>query len=359
MTEQGVATEETEPEPTCALEGCDLPLPARPLDEQGRRRAGRRPLYCSKAHADQASRQRRATEAAAVAEPLSQAEALGRQLLPVAHEVGGLLTDLVSRLEAADAGALARIAGAEKEAGEARQDAAEAAEQARQAEQARRQALADAREAAKLREVAQREAALARGEADQVRTQAWEQVAAHERARGQSEAARQAAESAAARLVADLRVTREELEREQGAAAETTSRLATAVQEADQARAAHRAAVDAAALLESARAEALAERDRLLAERDRLLAEVERTRAELAETRGSASQTALSAGRLREELTHAGERVHELTGELAREQSQRAFAEQRAEDSRQQMLAAERRASDLQALLMALGDPGA
>lgn len=357
MTEQEVAeevvvTEETEPDPTCALEGCDLPLPARSLDEQGRRRAGRRPLYCSKAHADQASRQRRAADTAAVAEPLSQAEALGRRLLPVAHEVSGLLADLVSRLEAADAGALARIAGAEKEAAEARQDAAEAAEHARQAEQARRQALADAREAAKLRDVAQREAALARREADQVRTQAWEQVADHERARGQSEAARQAAESAAARLVADLRVTREELEREQGAAAQTTSRLATAVLEADQARAAHRAAVDAAALLESARVEALAERDRLLAE-------VERTRAELTETRSAASDTALAAGRLREELSRAGERVHELSGELVREQSQRAFAEQRAEDSRQQMLAAERRTSDLQALLMALGDPGA
>jgi hypothetical protein len=125
---------------TCALEGCDLPLPPRPLDERGRRLAGRRPLYCGKAHADQASRQRRVTDVAAVAEPLSQAKAIGQSVVPLARELTELLGDLIGRFDGAEAGALARVTAAEAEAAEARQEAARARQEAQAAEQGRRQA---------------------------------------------------------------------------------------------------------------------------------------------------------------------------------------------------------------------------
>src|SRR4051794_35419880 len=71
----------------CALEECDLPLPARALDALGRPKGGRRPRYCSKAHADAASRQRRARDSAAVADPLAQALTAGKAFVPAAREL--------------------------------------------------------------------------------------------------------------------------------------------------------------------------------------------------------------------------------------------------------------------------------
>jgi hypothetical protein len=195
---------EQDPAAICALEGCDQPLPERPLDEHGRRRPGRRPRYCSKAHADQASRQRRALETSAVTGPLQQAEELRQELVPLAAQLTGLLTALAERFDKADEGALARIATAEAEAQEARRDAVEAVERRQEAEQARRSAMAEARTAARERDEATFAAERTAHEADQIRTAAWEQVAAHERSRGEAEAARQSAEEAVARVSEEL-----------------------------------------------------------------------------------------------------------------------------------------------------------
>src|SRR3954451_18930117 len=80
----------------CALEECDLPLPARALDALGRPKGGRRPRYCSKAHADAASRQRRARDSAAVADPLVLALTAGEAFVPAARELAAQLTQLIS-----------------------------------------------------------------------------------------------------------------------------------------------------------------------------------------------------------------------------------------------------------------------
>lgn len=341
--------EEPEAELGCALEGCELPLPARPLDEQGRRRAGRRPRYCSKAHADQASRQRRATDVAAVTEPLTQAQALGERLLPVSGELLDLVRDLIERLKAAERGAVGQIAGAEAEATAARLDAAEARAQAEAAEQARRRTLSQEREALKAKDAAEREAAGARGDADRIKAEAWEQVAAHERVRGQAEAARAAAESEVQGLVADLRRVREALQREQSQTATTSAQLAAALQDTQQARAAEATAVASVRLLESARAEAVAERDRLLVE-------VDRVRAELTDARTSAAAAQRDSEGLRGELARSTSRLHELVAQMADERHRRELAEQRLEDSRQAVAAGEERLADLQSLLKALRD---
>ncbi|MGH3242393.1 MAG: hypothetical protein ACRDNL_18600, partial [Spirillospora sp.] len=67
---QGASAEDDQSGPAgeCALAGCTLPLPP-----PGR---GRPAKYCGKAHADQASRDRRAADTIALDEPLRRAEAL-------------------------------------------------------------------------------------------------------------------------------------------------------------------------------------------------------------------------------------------------------------------------------------------
>jgi hypothetical protein len=312
-------------EARCALDGCDLPLPARSLDEQGRQRAGRQPLYCSKAHADQASRKRRSVDVAAVTDPLVQAHALGQSVLPVARELMGLVADLIGRFDGAETAALARVTAAEAQAAEAEQDASEARQEAQLAEQGRRQALAEVREAVKVRDGALREAATSRREADEVRAEAWEQVAVHERLRGQAEAAREAAEAAVERLAVDLRQATATLERDRAAAAESATRLTAALQEVE------RATAEAVTWRAQAQAQAQA-------------------------CKASTAQAELDGARVRERESQTAERMQRLVEELSTERAQRNLAEQRWADSREAVVAGERRLSDLQSLLMALGD---
>lgn len=177
----------------CGLDGCDQPLPARPLDELGRPKGGRRARYCSKAHADTASRQRRAADLAAVADPLALAREASGEVLPVARRLGEQLTALITRFEQAETGALGRVRAAESEAEQAHAEAARATEAEQHAETARREALAAARHDRQEKDLADRRAQDARAEAEQIRDDAWKQVAAHERARGQAEADLEAA----------------------------------------------------------------------------------------------------------------------------------------------------------------------
>ncbi|GAA3599781.1 hypothetical protein GCM10022223_14090 [Kineosporia mesophila] len=176
----------------CGLDGCQELLPARPRDELGRPKGGRRARYCSKAHADAASRQRRAHDLAAVADPLALAKEATQGVLPVARQLSEQLTALIARFEQAESGAFARVAAAETEAEQAHAEAARAAEGEQQAEQARREALAAARADREEKDRATRSAQQARQEAEQIRDEAWKQVAEHERARGQAEAELQA-----------------------------------------------------------------------------------------------------------------------------------------------------------------------
>ncbi|GLY29327.1 hypothetical protein [Kineosporia sp. NBRC 101731] len=177
---------------TCGLDGCQEPLPARPRDELGRPKGGRRARFCSKAHADAASRQRRANDLASIADPLALAKEATQGVLPVARQLSEQLTALMARFEQAEHGALARVAAAETEAEQAHAEAARAAEGEQQAEQARREALAAARADREDKDRATRSAQQARHEAEQIRDEAWKQVAEHERARGQAEAELQA-----------------------------------------------------------------------------------------------------------------------------------------------------------------------
>ncbi|MBT0768341.1 hypothetical protein KIH74_05365 [Kineosporia sp. J2-2] len=173
---------------TCRLDGCEEPLPPRPRDELGRPKGGRRARYCSKAHADAASRQRRANDLAAVADPLALAKEATQGVLPVAKQLSEQLTALMARFEQAEQGALARVQAAETEAGEAHAEAARAAEGEQQAEQARREALAAARTDREEKDQALRRASQAQAEAERIRDETWKQVVEHERARGQAEA---------------------------------------------------------------------------------------------------------------------------------------------------------------------------
>jgi chromosome segregation ATPase len=225
----------------CGLEGCDVPLPVRALDEQGRPKGGRRPQYCGKAHADAASRQRRARDVASVADPLSLAHAAGEAFLPAARQLAAQLSELIARFDEAETAALARVRVAEQEAAAAVAEAGIAREEAEAAEQARRQALALARQDRQAKDNAIREAERARQEGEQIRATAWEQVAAHERGRGQAEAARVAVQHSADELIAQNRQLRAQLEQAQTDRVELTARLAAAGQDQERAEGHHRA----------------------------------------------------------------------------------------------------------------------
>ncbi|TMQ91689.1 hypothetical protein ETD83_29760 [Actinomadura soli] len=185
----------------CALAGCTQPLPP-----PGR---GRPAKYCGKAHADQASRDRRAADAAAVDEPLRRAEALAGRL---PDAIGGLqeqLTALTEALAQAQSGALARVQRAEAEAVAARQAEADADARAAEADRARARADADAVDAVRARRAAEQEAERDRAALERVRADAAETVAAHAQLRDAAREGQAAAEAARDAKVAELRETRQ------------------------------------------------------------------------------------------------------------------------------------------------------
>jgi DNA repair exonuclease SbcCD ATPase subunit len=196
----------------CGLDGCENPLPPPALDEHGRRKGGRPSRYCSKAHADAASRARRTRDTAAVSDPLSEVRSIGTALLPGIRELLDSLAALQQRFADAEQQAFAQVAHAETEAVQAREEAADATTRADQAQRQRREALAQARDHQRERDHAVQDADRIKQEADQVRTQAWEAVAAHERVRGQAEAAHAAANTERDRLAAELRAVRAQVE---------------------------------------------------------------------------------------------------------------------------------------------------
>jgi hypothetical protein len=284
----------------CALEGCELPLPPRGLDEQGRAKGGRRPQYCSKAHADAASRQRRAREVASVEDPLALARSAGEAFLPGARALAAQLSELIARFDEAEAGALARVQAAEQEASSAAAEALAARENAEAAEQARRVALAQARQDRQARDNAIKEADRARSEAEQVRTAAWEQVAVHERGRGQAEAARLAAQASADALIGQNRELREQNQLAQKARVELTALLADTRQDQERAEGVNRAL---SARVEAVERLSAREGERLRDRADVLQGRVGELQAELAGASATVGARSEQVSGLQAELT--------------------------------------------------------
>jgi chromosome segregation ATPase len=299
----GVEPDEESPG-RCALDGCDLPVPGRVLDEHGRAKGGRRARYCSKAHADAASRQRRAQAVASVDDPLTAAREAGAAVVPIARELATALSELLARFDEAEAGALARVGAAEREAAQAQEEAQAALAAADAAERGRREALAQARADRQARDTAERAADRARTDSEQVRVAAWEQVAVHERARGQAEAAHAAAASTAEHVGAQNRDLRELLDHERRRAAEREQAHTRTATDLDR---------------------AVTDLTRTAAEVDRTAAELDRTRAELDRIRGeveAANARAIEAERrARAEHDQAqaqAERLRRADAELVR-----------------------------------------
>src|SRR5699024_10787744 len=183
-------------EPVCALEGCDNPLPGPSVDEQGRRKGGRPSSYCCKAHADTASRNRRAAQTASVVDPLVEARRLAEEFTPTAQPLLDMLRHVTERFEGAEQGAIGQVRQAQEDVAAAHAAAEDAQRRAEQAERARDKALATSRDEQQAREEAQRQAKQAADDAERVRQEAWATVAEHERARGAAEAATESANTA-------------------------------------------------------------------------------------------------------------------------------------------------------------------
>ncbi|MGH3930793.1 MAG: hypothetical protein ACRDTF_12530 [Pseudonocardiaceae bacterium] len=212
----------------CGLEGCGNLLPAPAIDEHGRRKGGRPSRYCSKAHTDAASRARRLRDTAAVSDPLSEVRSIGAALLPGVRELVSSLATLEQRFAEAEQQAWAQVAHAEAETGQAREEAADAVTRADHAEQARREALAQARDHQLERDQAVKEADRIRQDAEKIRSQAWETVATHERARGQAEAAHAAAAAERDRFATELRAAHTQLEHDRAEHTRLTNALTAA-----------------------------------------------------------------------------------------------------------------------------------
>ncbi|GAB2830205.1 hypothetical protein GCM10022221_31140 [Actinocorallia aurea] len=314
------------PRGVCGLDGCELPLPP-----AGR---GRPPKYCSKAHADQASRERRAADAALVEEPLKHAEALAQHVPAAIAVLQAQLAELTGFLDKAQTGALARVERAEAETRSARQAAADAEARADSAESAAVRAVEEARADRTARASAERDAVAARAEAERVRADAAERVEAHQQARAAAEAARTSAEQARDGAVSDLvearRAREHDAEHARARLAELTALLETRGREGEQLRhaltearealadvrgqaTAQQARAEAAeADLHTARREAAETGTRLAGALEQATAQAAAARAEadqavaaLAETRAAAAATAAVHARLEADLAAA------------------------------------------------------
>lgn len=212
----------------CGLEGCGNPLPPPVIDEHGRRKGGRPSRYCSKAHTDAASRARRVRDTAAVSDPLSEVRSIGAALLPGVRELVNSLAALEQRFTEAERQAFAQVTHAEAETSQAREDAADAVTRAERSERQRREALAQTRDHQLERDRAVKEADRIRRDTEEIRAQAWDTVAAHERARGQAEAAQAAITTERDRLATELRAAQTQLEHHRAEQARLAGELTAA-----------------------------------------------------------------------------------------------------------------------------------
>jgi hypothetical protein len=179
--------EEAEDRGSCALQDCDNALPPPARDEQGRLKGGKRFRYCSKAHADEASRRRRALESVGVEEPFQLLRNLGGETREVMDAALTQFAEIRRRWDELDAGAVAQSAKDRADTAEAMLKVERAERAADDAERLKAEAVAAAAQDRQLRVAAEQAAQTAVAEAEQARKAAWEQTAEHERARGQAE----------------------------------------------------------------------------------------------------------------------------------------------------------------------------
>jgi hypothetical protein len=179
--------EEAEDRGSCALEGCDNVLPPPARDERGRLKGGKRFRYCGKAHADEASRRRRALESVGVEEPFQLLRNLGGETREVMDAALAEFAEIRRRWDQLDAGAVAQSAKDRADTAEAMLKVERAERAADDAERLKAEAVTAAAQDKQLRVAAEQAAETAVKEAEQARKAAWEQTAEHERARGQAE----------------------------------------------------------------------------------------------------------------------------------------------------------------------------
>lgn len=293
----------------CALEGCENPLPPPAVDAEGKRKGGRPSAYCSKTHADAASRARRAAAVASVADPLLEVRRIADEFTPTAASLIELLDAMRARFDDAAEAALGRVTEAETEAATARHETEDAHQVAAKADTARATALAASRDDKMAKAKAERTAEQALKDAEETRQRSWAEVAAHERARGAAESATVAAERARDALVADLRTTREEF----SAVRAERARLTADLGERDTALA--RAVAELEALLDrldEAKARlTVSEKDcaAVRAESTGLRGDLDRVRAELAQEHTARSLAEARATAVGEELERAQARA--------------------------------------------------
>jgi chromosome segregation ATPase len=335
----------------CALDGCENPLPPPPVDDQGRRKGGRRPKFCCKPHADEASRRRKAVDAELLAEPLAAVRAAGSEVEPAARDLIEVLERMLAGLEVAEHSALGQVHASAEDAATAREQAEEAIRRMEQATQERARAVAAARDDRVARDQADRDAKAALDAAETARTRAAQEITAHERARGSAEARADAAEYARdeaatrlrdaedrlERLRTDHRGLREHLDATQAELAGTVAVVSTLT--ADLARESSRAEA----------AEAARDEARELADEGRQRAEVEATRlrAETAEVRGVLDDTHRAVAALHADLAQARQEAIEARALISVAESRGAGLADALELTRTELAAANARVDRL------------
>jgi hypothetical protein len=290
---------------SCALDGCENALPPPARDERGRLKGGKPTRYCCKAHADEASRRRRALESLGVEEPLHVLRELGGQTREVVDGALRELAEVRRRWDELDAGAVARSAADRAETASALLKVERAERAAEDAERARAETAAAALKDQQRRVAAEQAAEAALKEAEEIRKTAWEQTAEHERARGQAETRATLAEQGQRDALDRLEVTRRELRDVTVLQQDTARRLAEALAAADRA--------DAARVLAEAQVRSVEERARMSIEaadeRARTAAEATRqaeARVSSAEERTRVARDEAEAARAAEVAIRAG-----------------------------------------------------
>lgn len=253
------------------MEGCENPLPPPARDERGRLKGGKPTRYCGKAHADEASRRRRALEAVGVEEPLQLLRNLGDQTREVMDAALGEFAEIRKRWDELDASAVAQSATDRAETASAMLKMERAVRDAEDAERLRAETAAAALKDQQRRVAAEEAAESARKEAEETRKAAWQQTAEHERARGQAETRATLAEQGHREALELLERTRRELRELAVLQQDTERQLTEALAVADRA--------DAARMLAEAKVEGAQEKARLASESAKL-AEIATRRAQ-------------------------------------------------------------------------------
>nr|WP_052477770.1 hypothetical protein [Kibdelosporangium sp. MJ126-NF4] len=309
---------------SCALDGCDNPLPAPARDEQGRLKGGKPFRYCGKAHADEASRRRRALEAVSVDEPLLVLRELGGQTRDAMDAAVRELASIRQRWDELDAGAVAQSAKDKAQTAEAMLTVERAQRTADDAERARAEAVSAAAKDQQRRKAAEEAVEQAIKDAELVKKAAWAQTAEHERARGQAENRATHAEQAQREAFDQLEVVRQDLRALITEHQDTERRLGQALAAADMAEAA-RTLADAKIASAEERARLAGEATRLAelsaqrAHEDLRRAQAEATTARDGETAAKADATTVRAayGVVAQRLSGQDKEIQDLRRQLA------------------------------------------